>query len=127
MVRTDGRFLVPLLKELNINTARTARRLRPPLALSAGTTSGCQSYPGIPKRQFINQCPSPQGSPHAGVRISSLVPRRLFHSSSPRRDILFVSVPAFKAFLLSATRLTLVVLPFWWRQATFRGYLENLG
>ena len=40
---------------------------------------------------------------------------RGFHSTPRRRDILFVSVPAFKAFLLSATRLTLVILPFWWR------------
>lgn len=40
---------------------------------------------------------------------------RTFHSTSPRRDILFVTVPAFKAFLLSITRVTLVVLPFWWR------------
>ena len=40
---------------------------------------------------------------------------RSFRTSPPRRDILFVTVPAFKSFLLSVTRITLVVLPFWWR------------
>lgn len=47
---------------------------------------------------------------------------RSFHSSTPRRDILFVTVPAFKAFLLSITRVTLVVLPFWWRWKLFRRF-----
>lgn len=52
--------------------------------------------------------------------LNTLLRRRAFHTSPPRRDILFVSVPAFKAFLLSITRVTLVVLPFWWRRVTFR-------
>ena len=49
------------------------------------------------------------------LRLATQIPCRAFHTSPPRKDILFVSVPAFKAFLLSITRVTLVVLPFWWR------------
>jgi hypothetical protein len=40
---------------------------------------------------------------------------RPFHSTLSRRDVLFVTVPAFKALLLSVTRVALVILPFWWR------------
>ncbi|WAR61727.1 hypothetical protein PtB15_12B417 [Puccinia triticina] len=46
--------------------------------------------------------------------------RRSFHSSSPRTDLLgfgvfSCSIPIFKSFLLSLTRGTLVILPFWYR------------
>ncbi|KAH8925034.1 hypothetical protein BT69DRAFT_1260815 [Atractiella rhizophila] len=40
---------------------------------------------------------------------------RFFHSSRPRNDIIFVTVPAFKSALLSLTRGALVILPFWYR------------
>ena len=38
-----------------------------------------------------------------------------FHSTPRRRDVLFVSVPAFKSLLLTLTRVTLVTLPFIYR------------
>ncbi|KAH9455264.1 hypothetical protein Pst134EA_022738 [Puccinia striiformis f. sp. tritici] len=46
--------------------------------------------------------------------------RRLFQSSPPRKDlfgfgVFSCSIPIFKTFLLSLTRGTLVVLPFWYR------------
>lgn len=59
--------------------------------------------------------PSVSGTGSIRHRMNALHPTRSFHKTPPRRDILFVSVPAFKAFLLSVTRVTLVVLPFWWR------------
>ncbi|KAA1089236.1 hypothetical protein PGT21_011017 [Puccinia graminis f. sp. tritici] len=46
--------------------------------------------------------------------------RRSFHSSPPRKDlfgfgVFSCSIPIFKSFLLSLTRGTLVILPFWYR------------
>jgi len=45
---------------------------------------------------------------------------RAFHSSPPRKDlfgfgVFSCSIPVFKSFLLSLTRGTLVILPFWYR------------
>lgn len=72
------------------------------------------------------------GTLRRGSRWSSspqpaAVLRRTFRTSAPRRDILFVSVPAFKAFLLSATRVTLVVLPFWWRYVKHAPSIASKG
>jgi len=47
---------------------------------------------------------------------------RSFRSTARRRDVFFVSVPAFKAALLAITRITLVTLPFWWRWRLFKRY-----
>lgn len=40
---------------------------------------------------------------------------RVFHASPPRRDILFLSMPALKSTLLGITRFSLLALPFVWR------------
>ncbi|GAA5898386.1 M48 family metallopeptidase [Sporobolomyces salmoneus] len=49
-------------------------------------------------------------------------PASFFHSSAPRRDILFVSAPLFKQSLLYLVRLTLLAIPFLWRYKFFKRF-----
>lgn len=47
---------------------------------------------------------------------------RSFHSTPPRTDVFFVTVPEFKETLLLITRVTLVALPLAWRWGVFRRF-----
>ncbi|GAA96093.1 uncharacterized protein L969DRAFT_94323 [Mixia osmundae IAM 14324] len=47
---------------------------------------------------------------------------RTFHSTPQRKDIFFVSIPAFKSVLLGLTRTALLILPFWYRWRLFKRF-----
>lgn len=51
--------------------------------------------------------------PSSAPQLAPLV--RTLHSSPPRRDIFFLSIPAVKTGLLSITRFSLLFLPFVFR------------
>lgn len=48
-----------------------------------------------------------------------------FHSSPPRKDVLFVSAPMLKQSLLYVVRITLLIIPFLWRYKLFRKYPKH--
>ncbi|SGY13637.1 BQ5605_C010g05924 [Microbotryum silenes-dioicae] len=59
-------------------------------------------------------------SPVSGPRTSQQL--RGFHATRPHRDILFVSLSAFKAALLTVVRVSLIFLPVAWRWGMFKRF-----
>lgn len=93
------------------------------LGLASSRRTGILNHDWHPTRVRLavpSLAPRPVPLVAALVRRSSALHLvRSFHSTSPRRDILFVSAPLFKQTLLYLVRVSLVSIPFLWRYKVF--------
>ncbi|KAL7415427.1 peptidase family M48-domain-containing protein [Mrakia frigida] len=104
-------------------SSTTLSSLHRSLSLGRTTTATLRTLSKPPSRSLLLRA-SPSRSSSLVLppfRILSLSTRN-FHSSPPRRDVFFLTVPALKSGLLTITRVTLLMLPFVWRWKLWRKY-----
>jgi len=95
--------------------------LRPPahaLRLLPAAVRPLSTFPAASTHLRLHlrrHAPTPRSHPQLHSSIVQLTPHRGFHSTPPRRDIFFLSIPAIKTGLLNITRFSLLFLPFVFR------------
>ncbi|SCZ89675.1 BZ3500_MvSof-1268-A1-R1_Chr9g10547 [Microbotryum saponariae] len=103
-------------------------------SLGSSTTQTRTYHPSITiyRRKWTRPLPLPLLPSGLAQRIHSARPPvsalrttqqlRGFHTTRPHRDVLFVSVPAFKSALLTVVRVSLIFLPVAWRWGMFKRF-----
>ncbi|GAA5929285.1 M48 family metallopeptidase [Sporobolomyces koalae] len=118
MLLRTGQRVAPTLAHRP--TVRRSSWVAPPLAACA-TRFGVSPLSNRDCLARLQHLQSLEYFKHASV-LGVQTTTRSFHSTRPRRDILFVSAPLFKQSLLYLVRITLLVIPFVWRYKLFKRY-----